>query len=110
MKVFYDLGQHRMQRLLYQRLQHRFLDLGVAKEWAIGLELPSMMRHPEVELELPAAERQLPIESSQASDDWAYEPSMFEDTATSGAVADVATSQAEEKTGAEGDSEAPPEP
>ncbi|CAH9077249.1 unnamed protein product [Cuscuta europaea] len=110
MKVFYGLGQYRMQRLLYWRLQRRFLDLGVAKEWAVGLELPSMMRHPEAELELPAAERQLPIESSQASDDWAYEPSMFEDTTTSGAAADAATAQAEEKGAAAGDSEAPPEP
>ncbi|CAH9098784.1 unnamed protein product [Cuscuta europaea] len=110
MKVFYDLGQYRMQRLLYRRLQRHFLDLGVAKKWAVCLELPSMMRHPEAELELPAAERQLPIESSQASDDWAYEPSMFEDTATSGVAADAVTAQAEEKAGAEKDSEAPPEP
>ncbi|CAH9074116.1 unnamed protein product [Cuscuta europaea] len=106
MKVFYDLGQYRMQRLLNRRLQRRFLDLGVAKEWAVGLELPSMMRHPEAELELPVVERQLPIESSQASDDWTYEPSMFEDTSTSGAAADGATAQAEEKADVEGNSEA----
>ncbi|CAH9090576.1 unnamed protein product [Cuscuta europaea] len=77
MKVFYDLDQYRMQRLLYRRLQRRFLDLGVTKEWAVSLDLPPMMKHLEAELALPAAERQLPIDSSQASDDWAYEPSVF---------------------------------
>ncbi|CAH9081292.1 unnamed protein product [Cuscuta europaea] len=109
MKVFYDLGQYRMQRLLYRRLQRRFIDLGVAKERAVGLELPSLMRHPEAELELPTADRQLPIESSQASDDWTYEPSMFEDTATSGVAAGAAAASAEEGVGAEKDAEALPE-
>ncbi|CAH9107594.1 unnamed protein product [Cuscuta europaea] len=109
MKVFYDLGQYRMQRLLYRRLQRRFMDIGVSKEWAVGLELPPLMKHPEAELELPVAERQLPIESSCISDDWAYERSMFEDTATSGAPAGTSVVPAEGGAEAEKDSEAPPE-
>ncbi|CAH9148000.1 unnamed protein product [Cuscuta epithymum] len=59
MEVFYDLGQRRMQMLVYRRLRRRVKNL---KPQGIGL--PRLMKDPEEELKLPLAERQRPILSS----------------------------------------------
>ncbi|CAH9085602.1 unnamed protein product [Cuscuta epithymum] len=95
MEVFYDLGQRRMQMLVYRRLRRRVKNL---KPQGIGL--PRLMNDPEEELKLPLAERQRPILSSDEekepwteSDDYLFRSSAksktaddVEDDADSGAI------------------------
>ncbi|CAH9090026.1 unnamed protein product, partial [Cuscuta epithymum] len=95
MEVFYDLGQRRMQMLIYRRLRRRVKNLRPQ-----GIGLPRPMKDPEEELKLPLAERQRPILSSDEekepwteSDDYLFRTSAKsktaeddEDDADSGAV------------------------
>ncbi|CAH9138163.1 unnamed protein product [Cuscuta epithymum] len=63
-EVWYDLGQRRMQMLVYRRLRRRVKNLKPR-----GIGLPRMMKDPEEELKLPQSERQPPILSSDEEDE-----------------------------------------
>ncbi|CAH9060232.1 unnamed protein product, partial [Cuscuta epithymum] len=63
-EVWYDLGQRRMQMLVYRRLRRRVKNLKPR-----GIGLPRMMKDPEEELKLPLSERQPPILSSDEEDE-----------------------------------------
>ncbi|CAH9082825.1 unnamed protein product [Cuscuta europaea] len=83
MSVYYDMGQQRMQRLIYQRLHRRFTELKLMKKFAAKLKLPPKMKDPEAEVNLPAEERQSPILSSDiGEEDWG-DDDIFVDTASS---------------------------
>ncbi|CAH9146410.1 unnamed protein product [Cuscuta epithymum] len=62
-EVWYDLGQRRMQMLVYRRLRRRVKNLKPR-----GIGLPRLMKDPEEELKLPLSERQPPILSSDEED------------------------------------------
>ncbi|CAH9115429.1 unnamed protein product [Cuscuta epithymum] len=63
-EVWYDLGQRRMQMLVYRRLRRRVKNLKPR-----GIGLPRIMKDPEEELKLPLSERQPPILSSDEEDE-----------------------------------------
>ncbi|CAH9106576.1 unnamed protein product [Cuscuta europaea] len=59
MSVYYDMGQQRMQRLVYRRLHRAFKKLKLTQKWAKkNLKLPRLMKDPEAEAKLPPFERQ----------------------------------------------------
>ncbi|CAH9112162.1 unnamed protein product [Cuscuta europaea] len=98
MSVYYDMGQQRMQRLIYQRLHRAFKKLKLTQKWAKkNLKLPRVMKNPKAEAKLPPSERQDPILSSSIGEpDWSDDDALA-DTAVSAvaeASADVGTEEA----------------
>ncbi|CAH9072135.1 unnamed protein product [Cuscuta europaea] len=87
MAVYYDMGQQRMQRLIYRRLHRAFKKLKFTQKWAKkNLKLPRLMKDPEAEAKLPPFERQDPILSSSIGEpDWSDDDALA-DTAVSSAA------------------------
>ncbi|CAH9053684.1 unnamed protein product [Cuscuta europaea] len=84
MSVYYNMGQHRMQRLLYRRLSRAFKALNYTRGWARrNLQLPKLMKDPEEQVKLPLSDMQAPIESSGLGEPDYGEDDVLADTATS---------------------------
>ncbi|CAH9084663.1 unnamed protein product [Cuscuta europaea] len=86
MVVYYDMGQQRMQRLLYRRLHRAFKKLKFTKKWAKkNLKLPRLMKDPEAEAKLPPSQRQDPMLSSSIGSPVYSDDEAMTDTAVSSA-------------------------
>ncbi|CAH9120303.1 unnamed protein product [Cuscuta europaea] len=87
MDVYYDMGQQRMQRLIYRRLHRAFKKLKLTQKWdKKNMKLPRLMRDPEAEAKLPPSERQDPVLSSSIGEpDWSEDDTLA-DTAVSSAA------------------------
>ncbi|CAH9081049.1 unnamed protein product [Cuscuta europaea] len=84
MSVYYNMGQHRMQRLIYRRLSRALGTLNYTRGWARrNMRLPRLMRNPEEQINLPLCDRQAPIESSGFGEPEYEEDDYLDDTATS---------------------------
>ncbi|CAH9081236.1 unnamed protein product, partial [Cuscuta europaea] len=84
MSIYYDMGQQRMQRLIYRKLRRALKKLKVTRKWARkNLKLSKNMKDPEAEAKLPPSERQAPVESSGINEsDWSDNDALA-DTAVS---------------------------
>ncbi|CAH9072259.1 unnamed protein product [Cuscuta europaea] len=99
MSVYYNLGQERMQRLLYRRLSRALKAMNYTAGWARrNLKLPKPMKDPEEQATLPLSERESPIESSGLGEP-DYTEFDFLDDATS--AAPHAGQEAEDEGGAD---------
>ncbi|CAH9118888.1 unnamed protein product [Cuscuta europaea] len=84
MSVYYNMGQHRMQRLIYRWLSRALRALNYTRGWARrNLQLPRLMKDPEEQINLPLCDRQAPIESSGLGEPDYEEDDFLDDTATS---------------------------
>ncbi|CAH9083422.1 unnamed protein product [Cuscuta europaea] len=100
MSVYHDMGQQRMQRLIYRRLHRSFKKLKLTQKWANkNLKLPRLMKDPEAEVKLPPSERQdLILSSSIGEPDWSDDDDALADTAVSSAAGASGDVRAEEGT------------
>ncbi|CAH9103347.1 unnamed protein product [Cuscuta europaea] len=95
MSVYYNLGQERMQRLLYRRLSRALKAMNYTAGWARrNLKLPKLMKDPEGQATLPLSERESPIESSGLGEP-DYTEFDFLDDATSAAAGQEAEADEE---------------
>ncbi|CAH9101415.1 unnamed protein product [Cuscuta europaea] len=95
MSVYYNLGQERMQRLLYRRLSRALKAMNYTAGWARrNLRLPKLMKDPEGQATLPLSERESPIESSGLGEP-DYTEFDFLDDATSAAAGQEAEADEE---------------
>ncbi|CAH9067995.1 unnamed protein product [Cuscuta europaea] len=84
MSVYYNMGQHRMQRLIYRRLSRALRTLNYTRGWVRrNLRLPRLMRDPEEQANLPLCDRQAPIESSGLGEPNYQDDDYLDDTAAS---------------------------